>query len=413
MMGGSGQGQQQQQQQQHLPAGEFVRHHTTSPRLVCIGEISLVLPDSVAQQNPESRVWLVMSSGYLKEDSVARSLLQQYPNIHPVTADPITTLATTPLLPIVTSQAWRNNTKWPEVNLSDLLRLGLVWEFGGVYLDTDVVCLRSLNTLVNTLAWQDRHTLGSGAFHFTPRHPVMARIMHHARKTFKSDRWGASGPEAFTSAVQEHCGRKLKPGSLVQNCPNVTVLPITTFYPVPATVWKTIFTKQQPRDVAQRFPKAYLLHTWRSLSRAQPITKGTGSVYDQAAAQFYPITTTTTTFTPYTTPTTTTTTTITTTTATTTTTAATIEGVTSLVLFLSDSVTTLTTTHKMNIKMILMCVLAVLMSVCFRDAASQVITAERRFPGERRLGKTNYGTHSFGKRGYSNEPISRHERRRG
>ncbi|KAK3882283.1 hypothetical protein Pcinc_013333 [Petrolisthes cinctipes] len=66
----------------------------------------------------------------------------------------------------------------------------------------------------------------------------------------------------------------------------------------------------------------------------------------------------------------------------------------------------------MNIKMMLMCVLAVLMSVCFRDVASQVVTAERRFPGERRLGKTNYGTHSFGSRGYSHEPISRHERRR-
>jgi len=60
----------------------------------------------------------------------------------------------------------------------------------------------------------------------------------------------------------------------------------------------------------------------------------------------------------------------------------------------------------MKIKVVLLVCLMV--AVCLLGSSSaQVITTKRQFPGQRRLGQTNYGTHSFGSRGYNSNPVSR------
>ncbi|KAG7165662.1 hypothetical protein Hamer_G013172, partial [Homarus americanus] len=55
----------------------------------------------------------------------------------------------------------------------------------------------------------------------------------------------------------------------------------------------------------------------------------------------------------------------------------------------------------MNIVLVMMVMLMATALV-----AAQIITRPRDFPGQRRLGVTNYGTHSFGKKGYNGQPVA-------
>ncbi|XP_071545555.1 lactosylceramide 4-alpha-galactosyltransferase-like [Panulirus ornatus] len=247
--------------------------------------------ESLAQQNPLAQVWYVMTSGMLNlRNGLAVRLVERYPNLRPVTANLQQVFSGTPLMNLYTSREWSRNTDWPEINLADLVRLGLVWHLGGFYLDSDVVCIRPLTNLTNAIGWQERSTLGSGVFHFTRNHPVLLEVMKYAAETFQSGVWGSSGPQAFTAVLKHKCGNKIQVLDGTPQCQGVTVLPIKAFYPVPATIWKTLFTPQAYRKITQRYPFSYVIHTWNQKSSSQPILKDSGSIYDEAARVFCPVT---------------------------------------------------------------------------------------------------------------------------
>ncbi|XP_069940462.1 lactosylceramide 4-alpha-galactosyltransferase-like [Cherax quadricarinatus] len=258
--------------------------------------------ESLAQQNPEAVVWYVMRAGVLNTMvGPAASLLRQYSNLRPVTADLRHLFSGTPLLRLYTTAAWNTNTTWPEVNLADLLRLALVWHLGGMYVDTDVVCIRDVTRLVDVIGWQETSTLGSGVFHLRRHHPFLQSVMQRVADGYQTNKWGWSGPLAFTQVMLQLCGgaKGLVPGGggakgLVPGragrCQGIDLLPIIAFYPVPASVWKTLFIPQAPRPVTQRYPRSYMIHTWNQLSYRRPIVKDSGSIYDQAARAFCPVT---------------------------------------------------------------------------------------------------------------------------
>ncbi|XP_069936821.1 lactosylceramide 4-alpha-galactosyltransferase-like [Cherax quadricarinatus] len=108
--------------------------------------------ESMAQQNPEARVWYVMTAPAVEmKDGLPPRLLQQYTNLQVVTTDLGKVFSNTPLMPLYTNRTWNINTTWPAVNLSDMVRLALVWRVGGFYSDTDVVCISSLAALRNVV----------------------------------------------------------------------------------------------------------------------------------------------------------------------------------------------------------------------------------------------------------------------
>ncbi|XP_069940479.1 uncharacterized protein [Cherax quadricarinatus] len=60
----------------------------------------------------------------------------------------------------------------------------------------------------------------------------------------------------------------------------------------------------------------------------------------------------------------------------------------------------------MNIKPVLVVLVLVVLLATMLTSAN-IITAKRKFPGQRRLGATNYPFHSFGLNGYSSFPVAR------
>lgn len=106
---------------------------------------------------------------------------------------------------------------------SDLFRYELLNRFGGVYVDTDMECLRPIEPLLDSVeafaAWEAPDRLGNAILGFTPGHPAVALTLEHAYGALQSQRAGrirTAGP-TVTRAFK---GRS-----------DVTVFGVERFYP--------------------------------------------------------------------------------------------------------------------------------------------------------------------------------------
>ncbi len=146
---------------------------------------------------------------------------------------------------------------------SDLLKWEIIYKFGGVYLDTDIECLKSLEILHYTYDFyvgiQPLETkylqLGAAVFAAHPGHP----ILKHCIETIKDD-WNLkgsavnkTGPVHFTKSFYACAGR----GTID------IALPPNYFYPIckPPYFFRTPVAPQEERE---RWIKegAFTIHHW-------------------------------------------------------------------------------------------------------------------------------------------------------
>lgn len=105
---------------------------------------------------------------------------------------------------------------------SDILRLELLWRFGGVYVDTDFECLRSLEPLIDGLEFFLAE-IGFGRINnafmgSVPGHEILDRALDELRpREFHGVDKAAAGPEFLDPLVKQY--------------PSVTVFPAALFYP--------------------------------------------------------------------------------------------------------------------------------------------------------------------------------------
>ncbi|XP_054803780.1 uncharacterized protein At4g19900 [Prosopis cineraria] len=187
------------------------------------------------------------------------------------------------------AESWYNGLKEGNVNpgeislgqnLSNLLRLALLYKFGGIYMDADVIVLKSFSKLRNTIGAQnfDAKTgkwsrLNNALLIFDKKHPLLSKFIEEFALTFDGNKWGHNGPYLVSRVVSRVSGR---PGF------NFTVMPPSAFYPVD---WRSIARLfQRPRDelqskwlvkkLRQINKDSFAVHLWNKSSRKLQVEKG-------------------------------------------------------------------------------------------------------------------------------------------
>ncbi|KAJ0254619.1 Alpha 1,4-glycosyltransferase family protein [Hirschfeldia incana] len=120
-----------------------------------------------------------------------------------------------------------------EQNLSNLLRLVLLYKYGGIYLDTDFIVLKSLTNLHNVIGAQavDPVTkqwsrLNNAVLIFDKKHPLLERFINEFSRTFNGNIWGHNGPYLVSRVVA-----RVNTSSYSTDL-GFSVLPPSAFYPV-------------------------------------------------------------------------------------------------------------------------------------------------------------------------------------
>ncbi|KAL5581437.1 hypothetical protein UlMin_013879 [Ulmus minor] len=126
------------------------------------------------------------------------------------------------------AEAWFNSLKKGNVNpgeislgqnLSNLLRLALLYKFGGIYIDTDVLILKSFSNLRNVIGAQ---TMDLKTGNWSRLNNAVLFIEEFAL-TFDGNKWGHNGPYLVSRVVSRLSGGEEF---------NFTILPPSAFYPM-------------------------------------------------------------------------------------------------------------------------------------------------------------------------------------
>jgi hypothetical protein len=130
------------------------------------------------------------------------------------------------------------------VELADVLRLYILARHGGVYVDTDVECLRPLDPLLKGLdffaAYEMPGLVGTAILGARSGHPVFQRACELVAETLgRAPLPAATGPPFFTH--------------LLWDFPEVTLFPPELFFPY---LWS------EPERRNEHFERAYAVHHW-------------------------------------------------------------------------------------------------------------------------------------------------------
>lgn len=185
------------------------------------------------------------------------------------------------LLLQINSSAERN---WLYVS-SDASRLAIIWKYGGVYMDSDVISIRPIPE-ENFLAAQESQFSSNGVFGFLPHHPFLWQCMENFVENYNSDIWGHQGPYLMTRILRVWC--KLRDFQEVSDlrCMNLSFLHPQRFYPISYPAWKRYY---EVWDTEPSFNDSYALHLWNHMNReGRAVIRGSNTLVENLYRKYCP-----------------------------------------------------------------------------------------------------------------------------
>ncbi|KAL1194060.1 hypothetical protein V5N11_032993 [Cardamine amara subsp. amara] len=165
-------------------------------------------------------------------------------------------------------------------NLSNLMRLAFLYKYGGVYLDTDMIVLKSFKGLRNVIGAQTLDPsstnwtrLNNAVLIFDKNHPLLLKFIEEFAKTFNGNIWGYNGPylvSRVARAVEGSSGYNftvMRPSVFYL----VNWLEIKKFFKVPITKKDSKWVKTKLLQMQKR---SYGLHLWNKFSKKYEIEQG-------------------------------------------------------------------------------------------------------------------------------------------
>ena len=87
---------------------------------------------------------------------------------------------------------------------TDLIRLLVLYKWGGIYIDTDIITVRRFDDLPeNVLGLEDEAILNGAVMMFKKDHPFLRRCIEKYAGSYDGTSWGANGPHLLTKVWRE------------------------------------------------------------------------------------------------------------------------------------------------------------------------------------------------------------------
>lgn len=151
---------------------------------------------------------------------------------------------------------------WTHVK-SDACRFALMWKYGGIYMDTDVISIRPIPE-DHFLAAETFTTTSSSVFGLSPHHKLTWEFMENFVQNYRGEIWGHQGPGVFTRVVNKYCGVPQFKSLDHIMCANASYFHPERFYPILYPSWKKYF---EVWSKLPTFNNSYALHLWNFMNK--------------------------------------------------------------------------------------------------------------------------------------------------
>ncbi|XP_069474141.1 alpha-1,4-N-acetylglucosaminyltransferase-like [Ambystoma mexicanum] len=278
-----------QQYSIHGPGIFFIE---TSDRMVLPSLVTCSI-ESAARTYPDRPVYFLMKG--LREDTTisltssyrAVSLLASLKNVHILPLRFEDLFQDTPL------QSWHQKVNpakqryWTH-HVSDACREVLLWKYGGIYMDTDVISIRQI-PVEDFLAAESPTLCSSAVLGFRQHHPFLWECMEDYVKNYNGDIWIQQGPLLYTRVAAKFCEMPNfeKVGDAM--CSSFSYLQPKRFFPISYDKWFHYFSVwDKNRDI---FNNSYALHFWNYMNKEQrSVTAGSNTVAEYIFKKYCPAT---------------------------------------------------------------------------------------------------------------------------
>ncbi|XP_057669342.1 lactosylceramide 4-alpha-galactosyltransferase-like [Diorhabda carinulata] len=288
--------------------GKSIFFHETSCKSLQKGKITITsrqacAVESAAIMNPNLDVYLLYTSpGIVKnegdESDLFLSALLSYKNVKILHLNYERYINNTPV-----GNLWKynkiQNSRYSLSHASDILRYVTLWKYGGIYLDLDVVILKSLEDLpANFAGLQSLTDVAAGVMGFAASgkgHEMAERCLLDLQKNFDGDSWGNNGPGVITRLLLDLCGitNRTKDTNLSElmvdkDCGGFTVFTPTAFYPISYQTWYWYFDEYKLQSMILNTKDSYAIHTWNKFSANTKVLLNSGMPYFYYAKKYCP-----------------------------------------------------------------------------------------------------------------------------
>lgn len=179
-------------------------------------------------------------------------------------------------------------------HISDFLRYLTLYRYGGIYLDMDVVMLRSMEEVPPNFTGAESNThLAAGVMSLAHNgfgHEIAESCLREFQQNFDGSDWGNNGPGVITRVAQRICGTK-DITLMLENqkrCMGFRVFERNAFYAVPWKHWRHFFEPQLLEQTLAHTRDSYVVHVWNKMSKQQAIKVGSSTAYGKYAEQHCP-----------------------------------------------------------------------------------------------------------------------------
>ncbi|KAM8953221.1 alpha-1,4-N-acetylglucosaminyltransferase-like [Pelodytes ibericus] len=172
-------------------------------------------------------------------------------------------------------------------NFSNGCRLALIWNHGGVYMDTDVISIQPIPD-INFVGAQSSQMFNNAVFGLSPHHNFTWNCMANFVKNYKGKVWGNQGPRLFTRVLKKSCDLPTFKTRKDFVCGDISLLHPQRYYPISWVAWKKYY---QVWNTFPTFNESYGLHLWNKMNRGhKTVAHGNKTLVDHLYEQYCPTT---------------------------------------------------------------------------------------------------------------------------
>lgn len=174
---------------------------------------------------------------------------------------------------------------------SDVLRLLLLWKYGGTYLDTDMIVMKKLDSVASNYACvQDIWYVNGAILNFDDKKgKELAKMFIRALiANFNGDYFVTNGPGLITSVLEGLCKVNVSMMAEKKECQGFHVHPEEVCYPIPYQSWELLMDEIYADEVMNKTRDSIVVHFWNNLSHGKKIEVDSKAGYIQLARKFCP-----------------------------------------------------------------------------------------------------------------------------
>uniref|UniRef100_A0A0E0ED83 Alpha 1,4-glycosyltransferase domain-containing protein n=1 Tax=Oryza meridionalis TaxID=40149 RepID=A0A0E0ED83_9ORYZ len=168
---------------------------------------------------------------------------------------------------------WRK-TKYYPLHYSELVRLAALYKYGGIYLDSDVVVLKPLNTLRNSIGVvkqvSENSSFSGAVLAFEKNSPFLAECLKEFHSTYDDKLLQWNGAELMTRVIRNMSGKADENSGHL----SIKFEPFVAFYPISSTDITRYFSEADSTDERAQHDALFsrivndstTFHLWNSIT---------------------------------------------------------------------------------------------------------------------------------------------------